>query len=562
MKKLYVLAIVSLFVTFAFAQKITIDGDMSDWNASMQIDVPPNDVEGIGDSVDTNYDGVMDGVINPALDFKDLYITHDDNYLYVRIDINEDGTFSDLENLVDGGMQAAIELFIDTDVDTSTGLTWGWWYTSGDYWINLSVPYGWPGFEVPHKYGINKFIGTTGTDSRWEPLPNDSCQVAVNLDDNKMEVAIPRAAIGETNGELESTAILFLAEDPTQGWVNDAAPNDVGTKRYVYRYGKKQIHIDGDMSDWTPETQIDVPPNEVEGIGDSVDTNYDGVMDGVINPALDFKDLFVSHDDDYLYVRIDINEDGTFSDLENLVDGGMQAAIELFIDTDADTSTGLTWGWWYTSGDYWINLSVPYGWPGFEVPHKYGINKFIGTTGTDSRWEPLPDDSCQVAVNLDDNKMEVAIPRAALGETNGEYESTAILFLAEDPTQGWVNDAAPNDVGSQRYLYTYGQPTAIDNSGLNHTPMNFTLEQNYPNPFNPTTTIEYSIAKAQNVRLVIYNALGQKVRTLVNGVQSAGTHRFIWNGKNERGLNVPSGLYFYRLEGDHQVVTKKMILIR
>ena len=562
MKKLYVLAIVSLFVTFAFAQKITIDGDMSDWNASMQIDVPPNEVEGIGDSVDTNYDGVMDGVINPALDFKDLYITHDDNYLYVRIDINEDGTFSDLENLVDGGYQASIELFIDTDVDTSTGLTWGWWYTSGDYWINLSVPYGWPGFEVPHKYGINKFIGTTGTDSRWEPLANDSCQVAVNLDDNKMEVAIPRAAIGETNGELESTAILFLAEDPTQGWVNDAAPNDVGTKRYVYRYGKKQIHIDGDMSDWTPETQIDVPPNEVEGIGDSVDTNYDGVMDGVINPALDFKDLFVSHDDDYLYVRIDINEDGTFSDLENLVDGGMQAAIELFIDTDVDTSTGLTWGWWYTSGDYWINLSVPYGWPGFEVPHKYGINKFIGTTGTDSRWEPLPDDSCQVAVNLDDNKMEVAIPRAALGETNGEYESTAILFLAEDPTQGWVNDAAPNDVGSQRYLYTYGQPTAIDNSGLNHTPMNFTLEQNYPNPFNPTTTIEYSIGKAQNVRLVIYNALGQKVRTLVNGVQSAGTHRFIWNGKNERGLNVPSGLYFYRLEGDHQVVTKKMILIR
>ena len=377
-----------------------------------------------------------------------------------------------------------------------------------------------------------------------------------------MEISVPRKEIGETNGDYESTAFFAYASIWQDPWPEDIAPNEIGSKRYVYRYGKKQIRIDGDMSDWTPQTQIDLPPNQVEGIGDSVDTNYDGVMDGVINPALDFKDLFISHDDDYLYVRIDINEDGTFSDLENLVDGGMQAAIELFIDTDVDTSTGLTWGWWYTSGDYWINLSVPYGWPGFEVPHKYGINKFIGTTGTDSRWEPLPDDSCLVAVNLDDNKMEVAIPRAALGETNGEYESTAILFLAEDPTQGWVNDAAPNDVGSQRYLYTYGQPTAIDNSGLNHTPMNFTLEQNYPNPFNPTTTIEYSIAKAQNVRLVIYNALGQKVRTLVNGVQSAGTHRFIWNGKNERGLNVPSGLYFYRLEGDHQVVTKKMILIR
>ncbi len=562
MRKLYLLAFLSLFVTFSFAQKITIDGDMSDWDASMQIDVPPNQVESIGDSVDTNYDGVMDGVINPALDFKDLYITHDDNYLYVRIDINEDGTFSDLENLVSGGMQAAIELFIDTDVDTSTGLTWGWWYTSGDYWINLSVPYGWPGFEVPHKYGINKFIGVSGTDSKWEPLPNDSCMVAVNLDDNKMEVAIPRAALGETAGDLETTAILFLAEDPTQGWVNDAAPNSIGSERYVYRYGRKQIHIDGDMGDWAAIDQIDVPPNEVEGIGDSVDTNYDGVMDGVINPALDFKDLYMNHDDKYLYVRIDINEDGTFSDLENLVSGGMQAAIELFIDTDVDTSTGLTWGWWYTSGDYWINLSVPYGWPGFEVPHKYGINKFIGVSGTDSKWEPLPDDSCLVAVNLDDNKMEVAIPRAAIGETNGEYESTAILFLAEDPTQGWVNDAAPNSIGSQRYVYTYGQPTAIDDNGFANTPRQFRLEQNYPNPFNPTTTIEYSISKAQKVTLTVYNVLGQKVRTLVSEYQAAGTHRFVWNGQNESGLDVPSGMYFYRLQSAHQVVTKKMILIR
>jgi len=552
-----------MWMGFLFAQTITIDGDMSDWDASMQIDVAPNEVEGIGDSVDTNYDGVMDGVINPALDFKDMYITHDDDYLYVRIDINEDGTFSDLLNLVDGDMQAALELFIDTDVDTATGLTWGWWFTSGDYWINLSVPYGWPGFEVPHKFGINKFIGTTGTDSRWEALPDDSCLVATNLDDNKMEVAIPRAALGETNGEYESTAILFLAEDPTQSWVNDAAPNSIGSNRYVYRYGKKQITIDGNMDDWDAAvTQIDIDPNEVEGVGDSVDTNYDGIMDGVINPALDFKDLFISHDDDYLYVRIDINEDGTFSDLLNLVDGDMQASIELFIDTDVDTATGLTWGWWYTSGDYWINLSVPYGWPGFEVPHKYGINKFVGSSGTDSQWEPLPDDSCLVAVNLDDNKMEVAIPRAALGETNGEYESTAILFLAEDPTQGWVNDAAPSSVGEQRYVYTYGQMETAIETQPKTAPVSFALYQNYPNPFNPSTTIRYELQSASSVELSVYDITGRKIATLVNAKQNPGLHTVTWNGKKSDGTSAASGIYFYRLVSGNKVSAKKMILAR
>ena len=565
MKNLFTAIIFLFWSGLAMAQTITIDGDMSDWTPSMQVDVAPNQVEGVGDSVDTDYDGVMDAVINPALDWKDIYMTHDDNYLYVRIDINENGTFSDLANLTDGGLQASLELFIDTDVDTSTGLTWGWWYTSGDYWVNLSVPYGWPGFEVPHKFGFNKFVGSSPTDSQWEALPDDSCLVAVNLDDNKMEVAIPRAAIGETNGDYESTSILFLAEDPTQGWVNDAAPNDVGSQHYVYRYGRKGVIVDGDMSEWNASEQFDVAPNEVEGVGDSVDTDYDGVMDGVINPALDWKDIFMTHDDNYLYLRIDINKDGTFSDLTNLTDGGFQASLELFIDTDVDTSTGLTWGWWYTSGDYWVNLSVPYGWPGFEVPHKFGINKFVGSSPTDSQWEALPDDSCLVAVNLDDNIMEVAIPRAAIGETNGENESTGILLLSEDPTAGWVNDASPNDIGTIRNIYNYGNPlgdiTAISPVFQNR-PVDFVLSQNYPNPFNPTTRLQYSLKQTANISVAIYNVMGQKIATLFDGTKPAGTYQLTWDAKNSAGQDVSSGVYFYQLKSHNYMITKKMVLNR
>ncbi len=565
MKKLFTFLTVFILVSLGSAQNITIDGDMSDWDASMQIDIPPNEVEGIGDSIDVDWDGTLDGVINPALDVKDLYVTHDDDYLYVRIDINEDGTFSDLLSLVDGGYQASIELFLDTDCDTSTGLTWGWWYTSGDYWINLSVPYGWPGFEVPHKYGINKFIGSSGTDSQWEALPDDSCMVAVNLDDNKMEIAIPRAAIGETNGDFESTAILSLNEDPTAGWNSDSAPNSVGTERYVYRYGRKAVVVDGDVSEWTEAERFDVAPNEEEGLQDSVDYGWDGTMDDIINPALDIKDVWVSHDDDYLYVRLDINEDGTFTDLESIKDAeGYIAPIQLYFDTDLDSSTGLTWGYWLNGGDYYVNVTNPYGNPGLETTHAYGILKFTGANGTDEQFVETGD-SCIVVRNLDDNKMEIAVPRAAIGETNGENESTGILVLAEDPTNDWVNDVAPNDDGSFRNVYNYGRPLG-DLTGIStrhiHRPGSFELSQNYPNPFNPTTNISYSLEKSQKITLAIYNVLGQKVRTLVSGQQVAGTHTLSWNGRNDLGLTVPSGIYFYSLKGAGRVLTKKMILIR
>jgi len=93
-------------------------------------------------------------------------------------------------------------------------------------------------------------------------------------------------------------------------------------------------------------------------------------------------------------------------------------------------------------------------------------------------------------------------------------------------------------------------------------PVEFTLSQNYPNPFNPQTVIDYSTAKPANTSLIIYNSLGQKVRTLVNGMKAAGSHQVVWNSMNDLGDAVPSGIYFYRLEVDSRVQVKKMILMK
>lgn len=83
---------------------------------------------------------------------------------------------------------------------------------------------------------------------------------------------------------------------------------------------------------------------------------------------------------------------------------------------------------------------------------------------------------------------------------------------------------------------------------------------NYPNPFNPVTNISYSVPKDGNVNLTVYNTKGQIVRTLVNGRIKAGNHKIIWNGTDNNGNAVSSGVYFYRLSSSEQTITKKMLL--
>ena len=94
----------------------------------------------------------------------------------------------------------------------------------------------------------------------------------------------------------------------------------------------------------------------------------------------------------------------------------------------------------------------------------------------------------------------------------------------------------------------------------NLLPDGFYLGDAYPNPFNPTTTIEYAIPVAGEVKLEVFNLLGQKVSTLVDGLQEAGGHSVDWNSTDESGQSVASGVYFYRLTTDNFTQSKKMIL--
>ena len=93
-------------------------------------------------------------------------------------------------------------------------------------------------------------------------------------------------------------------------------------------------------------------------------------------------------------------------------------------------------------------------------------------------------------------------------------------------------------------------------------PRVYSLNQNYPNPFNPTTQIMYGLPKDSQVELKVFNIMGQEVTTLVNGWQKAGYRSVVWDGRDNSGHPVASGVYFYKLRAGEFNSIKKMVLLK
>ncbi len=98
---------------------------------------------------------------------------------------------------------------------------------------------------------------------------------------------------------------------------------------------------------------------------------------------------------------------------------------------------------------------------------------------------------------------------------------------------------------------------SVDEFVSSITPSVFDLKQNYPNPFNPSTTIEYAVPQKSYVKLSVFNLLGKEVATLVDGIKEKGVYRYYFDASN-----LPAGVYFYKLEAEQSVLTRKMILIK
>jgi len=176
---------------------------------------------------------------------------------------------------------------------------------------------------------------------------------------------------------------------------------------------------------------------------------------------------------------------------------------------------------------------------------------------------PFPDGSY--------NYGEFSISSDGINSTRVGDDFTS--FKGQLDTLYALGDHIDRVIGFQSYSFNYYKILPRDtNDVIGHTSgieknapataRNYRLEQNYPNPFNHETNIRFSIPKSENVTLTIYNLLGVKVRTLCKGKMSAGTYNFRWDGLDNSGRPISTGVYFYQIQSKNFTTTKKMLFLK
>jgi hypothetical protein len=143
-------------------------------------------------------------------------------------------------------------------------------------------------------------------------------------------------------------------------------------------------------------------------------------------------------------------------------------------------------------------------------------------------------------------------------------DTTKVVEQLVDEQTYWWRVRAGSVAGwgpfSEQRRFGIDIPTDVDAG--DPIPREFNLSQNYPNPFNPTTTIKYELPQQADVKLEIFDMLGRQVRTLVNRSHQAGYYIINWDGRDEQGQMVASGVFFYQLRAGSFVQTRKMALVR
>jgi hypothetical protein len=208
---------------------------------------------------------------------------------------------------------------------------------------------------------------------------------------------------------------------------------------------------------------------------------------------------------------------------------------------------------------------------------------FTVNTGSPSIVMPIVGSPNHVQVNTSEPMMTWALPAPSVNNSSYEllvasdpsfsnaktYPSTKSFMKLSGLSSGssyyWKVRSKDENGNASSYSGTgqfkVGSVTAVDNSKLT-LPTSYTVSQNYPNPFNPSTSIQYALPKSSMVTIKVYNMLGQEVRTLTSEVKQAGYYSVQWNGDNNLGQPVSSGIYIYRVTAGQYFKTMKMVLLK
>lgn len=184
-------------------------------------------------------------------------------------------------------------------------------------------------------------------------------------------------------------------------------------------------------------------------------------------------------------------------------------------------------------GENW-ELLTPDG--GYTHQAIVGLNGDPGFSGQTQEWQVC-------TIDLDDY----------LGESSVQFRFHFGSFMNTLSCKGWFID----------YVVVYeNTPSDIQEDHFAKSPEKINLYQNYPNPFNPTTTIQFKLPEKSDVSLRIYDITGKLVRTLMNEEKEAGYHSVIWDGNDEQGAAIHSGVYFYKIETDGYSDVKRCVMLK
>ena len=367
----------------------------------------------------------------------------------------------------------------------------------------------------------------------------------------------PYSASGESQTFYYAvTAVSSDGEEVAPGDNSAVGPLDITTSvpaKAIYD-PNFVFMIDGTLNEFAPYTDYTVVP---EGAG--VDVAGDWTPESL---DLNYTANFVI-DDDYLYIGVNVID----NELATEGQAWEGDAWEMFIGFyDIADQTK-----WHTigdigvagTGDYRISFtswgktqaggSSDKEYPGMEylilpgptgylIEAKIALDSLAGSTGL------MPELGDMLPLRIDCNDKDL------LEDGTDSGRSKQLNWGGTGNTENWKR---PSSWGYLMVSSTTGvteKEVAI--------PLKTDLYVNYPNPFNPTTNLKYSLAKDADVSLIVYNMLGQEIKTLVKEKQAAGYHTIQWDGTDEAGQQVTSGIYFYTFKADGMIKTQKMILMK
>jgi hypothetical protein len=262
-----------------------------------------------------------------------------------------------------------------------------------------------------------------------------------------------------------------------------------------------------------------------------------------------------------------------------------EPGTDAFYGSDANADGTISpidasWVLYYLVNDEYPNHTVP------KISGTGAVSFAKATTTTDENKDQVIDlplvltkssgiVSAFVNVNIDNSVADVKYVNAKLPEGSSmlyNYKNS-ILKIAIAGIHELANGTMVNigiilknkevklDVNGFAQLND-NEEIALENTSIREIPFLYALQNNYPNPFNPTTTVQYQIPENTQVRLVVYDMLGQIVRTIVDEAQEAGYYSVEWDGRNNNGESVSSGVYIYRIQVGSFVTSKKMNFIK